>query len=61
MSMCDFTAFLRYPFSFTDYLHYVLRYVFEVHELKIKNKDLKRIVKQERLRFQSSSSILLLM
>ena len=52
MSLCDFTAFLRVPFSEGDFLHYLLKYVFEVYEEKMQGMELQRIPKKDRLRYQ---------
>ena len=51
MSLCDFTAFLRVPFTSADFLHYILKYVFEPYESKIFQTDLQKIPKKRRLRF----------
>ena len=51
MSLCDFTAFLRVPFTSADFLHYILKYVFEVYEAKVFQTDLQKIPKKRRLRF----------
>ncbi|KAK8820330.1 hypothetical protein WA577_006395 [Blastocystis sp. JDR] len=52
MSLCDFTAFLKVPFSESDFLHYLLKYVFEVYEEKTQGIELQRMPKKERLRYQ---------
>lgn len=52
MSLCDFTAFLRIPFSESDFLHYVLKYVFEPYESHFMKAPLQRIPKKNRLRYQ---------
>ena len=52
MSLCDFTAFLKVPFSESDFLHYLLKYVFEVQEEKTQGVELQRIPKKNRLRYQ---------
>ena len=51
MSLCDFTAFLRVPFTDADLLHYILKYIFEVYEAKVFQTDLQKIPKKRRLRF----------
>ena len=55
MSLCDFTAFLRVPFTDADLLHYILKYVFEVYEAKVFQTDLQKIPKKRRLRFDGFS------
>ena len=54
MSLCDFSAFLRLPFSTSDFLHYLLKYAFEIYEAKMLNTELQKISKKDRLRYQSN-------
>lgn len=54
MSLCDFTAFLRIPFSESDFLHYLLKYVFEPYESLFMKSPLQKIPKKNRLRYQGS-------
>ena len=52
MSLCDFSAFLRIPFSESDFLHYILKYVFEPFESRLLGVSLQKVPKKQRLRFQ---------
>lgn len=52
MSFCDFSAFLRLPFSASDFLHYLLKYVYEMYETRIMNVELQKIPRKDRLRYQ---------
>ena len=52
MMLCPFTAFLRTPFSNSDFLHYLLRYVFEEQESRISKVPLQHISKKNRLRYE---------
>ena len=55
MSLCDFSAFLRIPFSESDFLHYILKYVFEPFESRLLGVSLQKVPKKQRLRFQGLS------
>ena len=44
MSLCDFSAFLRLPFSTSYFLHYLLKYAFEIYEAKMLNTELQKIL-----------------
>lgn len=60
MSLCDFSAFLRWPFSMADFLHYILKYVFEIYEAQIMNMELQKIPKKHRLRYQGTVTMIIL-
>lgn len=55
MMLCPFTAFLRTPFSNSDFLHYLLRYVFEEQESRICKVPLQHISKRNRLRYEGKA------
>lgn len=57
MTLCPFTAFLRTPFSNSDFLHYLLRHVFEEQESRISRMPLQHINKKNRLRYEGKTTI----